>query len=66
MKKALERYIVEYETFCFEEAWTELPKTVAEIIEIVAKGVGEVFAKRVGPISYEARRVKLLTYLEKK
>lgn len=66
MKKLIEKYVLDYEGYCFEEAWMELPSSLSHATTTIVKGLTETFAKKIGPISYEARRVKLLTYLEKK
>lgn len=66
MKGLLEKYLVEFEVPCFEEAWSELPSGLKETVSLLSRGIGETFSRKVGPLSYEARRVKLLTYLEKK
>lgn len=66
MKGLLEKYLVEFEVPCFEEAWNELPSGLKDTVSLLSRGIGETFGRKVGPLSYEARRVKLLTYLEKK
>ena len=67
IKKILEQYMVDYEMYCFEEAWSCLqPLSLPAIIRTLALGLEHTFSKRVGPVSFEWRRVKLLKYLEKK
>lgn len=66
MKKLIEKYVLDYEGYCFEQAWMELPSSLNHATTTIVKGLTETFLKKIGPISYEARRVKLLTYLEKK
>ena len=66
IKKLLEQYLVDYETFCFEEAWDSLDGSLTATIRTINAGLEQTFAKRIGGIPFEWRRVKLLKYLEKK
>jgi len=66
IKQYLEKYILEYEAFCFEEAWKELNHNLTSTITTLVQGIEETFAKKIGFLPFECRRVKLLKYLEKK
>lgn len=63
LKKFLEKYLLDYEVHCFEEAWQELGQGLTSTIKTLAQGLDETFAKRIGCLPFEARRVKLLKYL---
>lgn len=66
LKKLLEKYLLDYESHCFEEAWKDLTHSISGTIKTLAAGLEETFAKRIGCLPFESRRVKLLKYLEKK
>jgi hypothetical protein len=66
IKKHLENYLLETELFCFDHAWQELSSSLSGMVAAVRVGLEGTFSRRIGPISYECRRVKLLKYLEKK
>lgn len=58
-------YLVEFEIPCFQEAWDEaLPLPLK--IDLICQGVQQNFARKIGELSFENRRVKLLRYLAKK
>lgn len=39
LKKFLEKYLLDYETHCFEEAWKELSSGIASTIKAIAAGL---------------------------
>lgn len=63
LKKLLEKYLLDYESHCFEEAWKELSEDIAVTIKALTAGLEETFSKRIGCLPFESRRVKLLKYL---
>lgn len=40
IKKVIEKYILDYEGYCFEEAWTELPLALSDATTTIIKGLG--------------------------
>lgn len=66
IKKMLEKYLIDYEMHCFEEAWKELNQPLNNMIKTIIRGLEETFSKKIGVLPFEWRRVKLLKYLEKK
>ena len=66
IKKYLEKYLLEHEVYCYEEAWKELNGSLKKTIDTVLEGIEETFTKKIGSLPFENRRVKLLKYLEKK
>jgi hypothetical protein len=63
IKKYLETYLLDYESHCFEEAWNELTAPNAKDLTLLKEGIEQTFSKRIGSLSFECRRVKLLKYL---
>ncbi len=64
IKKFIEKYILDYETYCYEEAWKELEQyDLPELIKKIAEGLSETFSKKIGQLSFQARRTKILKYL---
>jgi hypothetical protein len=66
IKSTILGYIVDFEVPCFEEAWEDNHEAFQDKVEQICKGIDENFSKKIGELSFEARRVKLLKYLEKK
>ena len=66
LKKYLEGFLLDYELYCFEEAWKELSMSSNRDFALLKQGIEENFGKKFGSLSFECRRVKLLKYLEKK
>jgi hypothetical protein len=52
LKKFLEKYLLDYETHCFEESWKELNQDIASTVKSLAAGLEETFAKRIGCLSF--------------
>ncbi len=52
LKKFLEKYLLDYEVHCFEEAWQELGHGLNSTIKILMQGLDETFAKRVGCLPF--------------
>ena len=65
LRKYLEQFVVDFEVPCFEEVWEELPPW-KEAVQLIRRGITQTFRKNVGPLSFAARRAKLLKYIEKK
>lgn len=51
---------------CYDEAWKELNSSEIDLFALLREGIEETFNKKIGCLSFEVRRVKLLKYLEKK
>ena len=66
IKEIIKGYIVDFEMPCFEEAWEETNYPFHDKVELLCRGINENFSKRIGELSFESRRIKLLKYLEKK
>ncbi len=66
IKKHLEKYLLDYELHCFEEAWKDLNSDIKRVVIRLTEGIEDTFAKKVGQLNFQNRRVKLLKYLEKK
>ena len=68
IKKFLEKYMLDYELYCYEQAWKELEgyKNLNEMIKKIIEGLNETFSKKIGSLAFQARRTKILKYLEKK
>ena len=57
--------MIDFEMPCFEEVWESLPPW-KETATLVRKGISQTFRKNIGSLSFAARRIKLLKYIEKK
>ena len=64
IKKFIEKYLLDYEIYCYEEAWKELEQfDLPEMIKKIAEGLAETFSKKIGQLPFQIRRTKILKYL---
>ena len=64
IKKFIEKYLLEYETFCYEESWKELEQfDLNDMIKKIIEGLNETFSKKIGQLPFQIRRTKILKYL---
>ena len=63
-------YIFEFEKYYFEESFERISNEseydLKKFEQIVFEGLSQTFKKKIGGLSFEKRRVKLLRYLDKK
>ena len=52
MRQFLEGYLLDYECFCFDDAWSEITTSNRNIFDLVREGIEETFAKRYGVLSF--------------
>lgn len=63
IKKYISRCLLEHEMYCYEESWNELGDNLKKTVKTIVQGLEETFSKRIGNLSFEVRRTKLLKYL---
>jgi hypothetical protein len=64
IKKLIEKYLLDYEIYCYEEAWKELEEyQLSVMIKKITEGLNETFSKKIGNLPFQLRRTKILKYL---
>jgi hypothetical protein len=67
IKRLIEKYLLDYEIYCYEESWKEIEEyDLKTIIKYIVEGLNETFSKKIGNLPFQIRRTKILKYLEKK
>lgn len=52
IKKHLEKYLLDYELHCFEEAWKDLNSDIKRVVIRLTEGIEDTFSKKVGQLNF--------------